>query len=248
MTTHAAYDELGQDYSRTRQPDPHWQQAIERLTASTGAVLNVGAGTGSYEPRRPGTIAVEPAMTMIRQRGAEAAPVVQAVAEALPFRDGTFTTVMSVLSVHHWRARAAAFCEVGRVARDKAVFITWDPDHPGFWLTNDYFPEILAIDRDIFPSLDEFRHSFGRIDVAPLLIPRHCIDGFLGAYWARPHTYLNPAVRAGMSTFAKIEHADVGVTRLQADLRSGVWQSKHGAATTGAFADLGYRSVTVTLR
>ena len=36
------------------------------------------------------------------------------------------------------------------------VIVTWDPSHPGFWLS-DYFPDTLSADRKIFPTLREGR-------------------------------------------------------------------------------------------
>ena len=84
------------------------------------------------------------------------------------------------------------------------VIVTWDPAYSGFWLIDDYFPEIGELDRQILPSLEEFRNALGPIAVRPLLVPHDCSDGFLGAYWWRPQEYLNPRIRSAMSTFSKI--------------------------------------------
>jgi SAM-dependent methyltransferase len=184
---------------------------------------------------------------MIKQRAVGTAPAVQAVAEALPFSDQVFSVAMAVLSSHHWESRAAAFEEIGRVAARKAVFVTWDPDHEDFWLTQDYFPEIVAIDREIFPPISEFRAAFGAIDVSSLLDPHDCIDGFLGAYWRRPHAYLSSTVRAGMSTFSKISNIDSGLKRLRMDLVSGEWSRRYKHLASKDFVDLGYRIVAAKI-
>ena len=55
--------------------------------------MNVGAGTGSYEPRDRPVLAVEPSRVMLGQR-TSAAPLVQAVAEQLPIRDGAFEVAL----------------------------------------------------------------------------------------------------------------------------------------------------------
>jgi len=239
------YDQIGSNYRMERRPDPFVYKQIIRRLGSPEFVLNVGAGTGSYEPRSHQVIAVEPSFTMLKQRSAGAAPAVQAVAEALPFRDEAFSSAMSVLSCHHWKSRTSAFEEIGRVTTGKATFVTWDPAHEGFWLTRDYFPEILDIDRGIFPAISEFDHAFSKVEVYPLLIPSECTDGFLGAYWRRPHAYLDDQVRQSMSTFSKIRDVSDGVERLRSDLESGVWSLENEHLLNEDELDLGYRILVV---
>ena len=215
------YDKLGVSYSSSRSSDPAIEAQIHRHLNAARRIVNIGAGTGSYEPVNIPVIAVEPATTMIRQRQPGKAPAVRAVANALPFPDGAFSTALSILSVHHWENRESAFAEIRRVVTDRALFVTWDPDSGGFWLTRDYFPELLDIDRPKFPTLAEFHQSFESVDVFSLMIPHACTDGFLGAYWRRPHYYLDEMVRAGMSTFAELDNPDQALRRLAADLESG---------------------------
>lgn len=204
--------------------------------------MNVGAGAGSYEPADRRVVAVEPAWTMIRQRAA-AAPVVQGSAIALPFRDGAFEAAVAILTVHHWPDRAAGLAELRRVARRSAVVLTWEPRAAGFWLVDDYFPELVEIDRRIFPTLDEFRRAWGAIDVEPVPVPHDCVDGFLGAYWRRPAAYLDAGVRAAISTFTKLRDVDAGLSRLRSDLADGTWHRRHTALLARADLDLGYRLV-----
>ncbi|HEV2227886.1 MAG TPA: methyltransferase domain-containing protein [Steroidobacteraceae bacterium] len=214
-------------------------------------MVNVGAGTGSYEPFGRCTAAIEPSMTMIRQRPAAAAPAVQARAARLPLRDECADIVMAILTVHHWDERARSFAELGRIARRRIVFLTWDPDWepqaPGFWLTDDYFPALRHQDRVDFPALSEFRRAYGRIATAPVSIPHDCRDGFAAAYWRRPDALLDPAVRAATSTFAKIRGVEAGVARLRGDIESGAWSRRCGHLLAREALDLGYRLVTVDL-
>jgi hypothetical protein len=51
------------------------------------------------------------------------------------------------------------------------------------------------------------------------------VDGFGGAYWRRPHAYLDDTVQQGMSLFAMTPKHQVkeGLTRLQIDLSTGEW-------------------------
>ncbi len=241
------YDTIGKDYRRQRVPDPRIHQAIDNALGVDGSVVNVGAGTGSYEPDGRCIAAIEPSMTMIRQRPSAAAPPVQALAADLPLRDRCADIVMAILSVHHWDDRTRAFAELGRVARRRIVFLTWDPDAPEFWLTDDYFPALQKQDRMDFPALSEFCRTYGRVTFVPVLIPHDCTDGFARAYWRRPHALLDPAVRAATSTFWKIDEVESGVARLKRDLESGKWVRRHGHLLARDALDVGYRLVIVDL-
>ena len=205
-------------------------------------VVNVGAGAGAYEPIDRQVVAVEPSRTMIAQRGDGSAPVIQASATALPFRDGCFDAALAVLSVHHWPDRQLGLSELRRVARRRIVVLTWDRASPGFWLT-DYFPEILDIDRLIFPASGDFERTLGSVSVETVPIPHDCTDGFLGAYWRRPAAYLDERVRSAISTFSKLSGVEPGLDRLSADLESGEWDRRYGEILTKTELDLGYRLI-----
>jgi SAM-dependent methyltransferase len=237
------YDAIGLGYEHYRRPDRRIATAILDALGDAATVLNVGAGTGSYEPAGRSIVAVEPSFTMIRQRPAGSAPVVQASATHLPFRDAVFAAALAVLTVHHWPDRVRGLTELARVAQHRLVIVTWDPATSGFWLVEDYFPAIAEIDRQILPPMGELRQTLGNIEVRPLLIPYDCTDGFLGAYWRRPHAYLDPGVRSAISTFAKISDVESGVTRLRGDLADGTWERRYGHLLRQAELDLGYRLV-----
>ena len=243
----AIYNEIGKRYMLGRRTDPKIAAQIHSALSDAESVLNVGAGTGSYEPAHIAVRAVEPSEAMINQRAKVSAPVMQAQAESLPFEDGSFSHCMTVLSMHHWENREKAFCEIKRVTRNRFIAVTWDPDSDPFWLTRDYFPEVHDIDKQIFPSLTEFNNSFPRIDVSVLKIPADCVDGFLGAYWRRPEAYLDELVRANMSTFSKIRKLDEGLAQLYSDIESGVWESRNEDILNSAYLDAGYRIVIAEL-
>jgi len=244
------YDAIGVGYRARRRPDPRLAAAITQALGETATVVNVGAGAGSYEPTDRSVVAVEPAMTMIRQRSAGSAPVVQASATELPFRDDEFAAALAVLTVHHWPDKARGLDELGRVARRRVVVVTWDPASAGFWLVDDYFTDLVAIDQRIFPAIDDFRRTLGRVEVRPLPVPHDCVDGFLGAYWRRPHAYLDARVRGAISTFAKVPPGAVesGLERLRRDLADGTWARRHGHLLDRDEIDLGYRLVVAAKR
>jgi SAM-dependent methyltransferase len=238
----ALYDTIGLNYAALRRPDPRIARAITQALGAAASVVNVGAGAGSYEPADRRVIAVEPSVAMLRQRRPDSAPAVQALATDLPFRDHAFDAALAVLTVHHWADRARGLAELRRVARERVVIFTWDPAWTGFWLVEDYFSDIAGIDRPIFPTLDELRRILGPIESRPLPIPHDCVDGFLGAYWRRPHAYLDPAVRGAISTFSRID-AEPALARLGRDLEDGTWMRRHGRLSALAELDLGYRLV-----
>ena len=121
------YDEIGNGYSLTRQPDPRISQRINAALGNSTSVINVGAGSGSYEPVDKEVIAIEPSATMIRQRGLGSAPVVQGVAEQLPFADKTFDAALACLTIHHWDKSGPGLAEMIRVARNRIVIFTLSP-------------------------------------------------------------------------------------------------------------------------
>lgn len=236
----AIYDNIGTKYSSRRSADPAISSAIAQSLGTSKSVINVGAGTGSYEPNDRFVLAIEPSMLMIKQRQSTAGPVVQGCAEALPVASGSFDAALAILTIHHWSDVRAGLKELMRAARERVVILTWDPCATDFWLY-EYFPEIAEIDIAIFPAIDEIEGSLG--NARRLIVPiRHdCVDGFLGAYWRHPDRYLDPDVRSGISTFCKIRGVDSGARRLESDLHDGTWNRKHGHILREASLDLGYR-------
>lgn len=239
----ALYDIIGRAYAGRRRPDPRIAGAVASALGGSGSVVNVGAGAGSYEPRGPAVVAVEPSAVMVAQRRPGAAPAVRALAERLPFADGAFEAALAVLTVHHWTDRRAGLAEMRRVARGPVVLLTWDPSHAGFWLTRDYFPDMLELDRRAFPTLDELGAALGRVEVSAVTVPHDCVDGFLGAYWRRPAEYLDEGARGAISAFAMVGDVRARLDRLGADLRSGRWAARNADLLGLEELDVGYRLV-----
>jgi SAM-dependent methyltransferase len=239
----ALYDVIGEGYARYRRADPRWGAAILAALGDARSVVNVGAGSGSYEPAGRMVVGVEPSARMIAQRAAEAAPVVQGVAGALPFRDGAFDAAMAVLTVHHWPDARAGLAEMRRVSR-RQVVVTWEPAvfAERFWLVRDYLPQ--AASRDEFAG-QRIADELEDVEVVPLPVPHDCADGVFGAYWRRPEAYLDAGVRASISWFALAEPSVVAaaVGRLAEDLRSGAWRARYGELLGLGEVDLGYRII-----
>ncbi len=241
-----SYDTIGVNYSDLRKPDPRIELVISRALGAAKTVLNVGAGTGSYEPRDRSVTAIEPSIEMIRQRGALAAPVVQGYAENLPFADNTFDASMAILTVHHWADKEKGLKEMRRVTRGQIVILTFDPLHRGFWLA-DYFPELVKLDEGQMPRMTDYQEWLGPVDIAPVMIPHDCADGFLGAYWRRPVAYLDPKIRAAISCFWAMDNVSAPLERLGSDLSSGAWAQRYSELPELDEYDIGYRLVTTKL-
>jgi SAM-dependent methyltransferase len=241
MTGAPLYDEIGVDYTTTRQADPRIERMVHDALGDARRFVNVGAGTGSYEPRDREVVAVEPSEVMIAQRPPSAAPVVRAVAEELPFPDDSFDAAMAVITDHHWSDRARGLRELRRVARSRAVLLTYDPTFADrFWLVRDYLPGFKTLPG---MTIDEIAVHLGAQTVLPVPIPADCRDGFLPAFWARPHAYLDPRVRAGISVFTRLEptEIEVAMARLRADLDSGAWSERNAELAELEELDLGFR-------
>jgi SAM-dependent methyltransferase len=104
MSGGATYDRIGVGYTSVRRADPRIDARIRAAVGKAERIVNVGAGTGSYEPDNRVVAAVEPSSEMIEQRSPRSAPAVRAIAEELPFPDGAFDAALAILTVHHWSA------------------------------------------------------------------------------------------------------------------------------------------------
>jgi len=239
----ATYDTIGVDYAKLRKPDPRIGAMIHAALGDARAVLNVGAGAGSYEPLDHDVTAVEPSAEMIAQRAAKAAPAIQATAEDLPFEDKSFDAAMAVLTIHHWTDQAKGLREMRRVTRGPIAILTYDPAFRDFWLL-DYLPELAALDDAQMPKLAFYEEVLGPVEITPVPIPHDCTDGFLSAYWRRPRAYLDPRICAAMSSFWKLGDISAPLARLEADLASGVWNERYRQLLARKARDCGYRLVT----
>ena len=241
----ALYDTIGARYGTYRRPDPRIAGALHAEVGPSDTIVNLGAGAGSYEPEERDLIAVELSGLMISQRPGGAAPVVQARVESLPFRDGAFDVAMAILSLHHWSDVERGLLEARRVARHRIILLTWIGFVRDFWLL-DYLPQIREIDEPLFPSLEELARILGPLRAIPVPIPHDCTDGFLCAYWRRPHAYLDEGVRTAISTFSRIRNFEEGLSELEKDLRSGAWRQRYDHLFQSESMDFGYRIVVTT--
>lgn len=234
------YDGIGHRYPRTRRTDPRLAELIWSQLGEAASVLNVGAGTGSYEPRDRRVVAVEPSAAMRAQRPPGAAECVAAAAESLPFPDASFDVAMSLFSHWHWSDEGRGFAELRRVARRRTLAVALDRSvADDFWLVRDYLPGA----HQLWGSFERTLELFEPDEIVPMPIPGDCVDGFFHAYWRRPEAYLQRGVRAPMAVFELLDAAEAqaGLAQLGRDLPSGRWHERHGRLLALDAFDLGYR-------
>ena len=236
------YDAIGATYTATRRTEPRIAAQVWAALGAARTLLNVGAGTGSYEPPDRDVTAVEPSAVMRAQRPASAARCVAATAESLPFENQSFDAAMAFSTIHHWQDPVAGLREMRRVARRVVVFTHDTSDAGGrrrFWLTRDYLPEVAASRRGLATELA----SVIGARVEPVLIPWDCVDGFFEAYWRRPEAYLEEYVRRACSVWTRVgpEAEQRAVRSLRDDLASGRWAENNRDLAGLDEAELGLR-------
>jgi SAM-dependent methyltransferase len=237
------YDTIGATYTATRRTEPRIAGAIWAALGDAQTVLNVGAGTGSYEPPDRHVLAVEPSALMRSQRPPDAAPCLAGSAENLPLDDQSFDAAMAVCTLHHWQDPIAGLREMRRVARRVVVFLFDTSDPSQFWLTRDYLPEFAALKGvRVLASLDDLASAI-EARLEPVPIPWDCADGFFEAYWRRPEAYLDEDVRRGISVWTSVgpQAEQRAVGSLRADLASGRWVARNHDLLDLDAAELGAR-------
>jgi SAM-dependent methyltransferase len=246
----AAYDEIGANYSDFRRADPRIEARIWAALGDARSVVNVGAGTGSYEPRDREVIAIEPSPLMIAKRPAGAAPAMRGVAEALPLGDESVDAAMGVMTIHHWSDLGAGLAEMRRVARRRIVLLTIDAAKDAeIWTLAEYFPAAMRGEEEQMPSMDELEALLPGAEVETVPAPSRCRDEFTSALWDRPEMFLDPAVLRASSCWHSLSPESIarGQERLRADLESGRWDERHGHLRTLPELDIGLRLVSAEL-
>ncbi len=150
---------------------------------------------------------------------------------------------MAIQTVHNWADKEKRLKEMRRVTRGQVVLLTYDPSFRGFWLA-DYIPELVALDEVQMPGMTDYEEWLGPVEISAVPIPHDCTDGFLCAYWRRPAAYLDPGIRAAMSSFWAVDNISGGLRKLGRDLDTGAWARRYSELLNLDECDFGYRLVT----
>ena len=240
------YDVIGAEYSRTRREDPRLAALIHAALGKARTIVNVGAGTGSYEPRDRYVLAIEPSAVMSAQRDPGLPPAITAGAHHLPLQERSVDAAMAILTIHHWdEDQELGVRELRRVARGPVVILTFDPEVSArMWLMADYLPEVAELDRRIFPTPDTLaRWLDADVSVREVPITRDTPDWTLGSFWAHPERVLDATARNSTSGFARMpaDVVDRVVGAVERDLQDGTWDERHGHLRQLAEYDAGMR-------
>jgi len=247
----ADYGEIGRTYSRFRQADPRIATVINTAFGDARRIINVGAGAGSYEPVDREVTAVEPSATMRAQRPPHLTRAIDAVAEDLPFPDGSFDAALASVTIHQWTDLRQGLAELRRVTRGPIVLFVSDPDLlREFWLKH-YAPEVVDAEARRFPPIKTVSAMLGgEVRVQSIPIPFDCSDGFNEAYYGRPEMLLNPDARLACSSWS-FASRDV-VARFESELRreldNGEWDARFGEYRTKESYDGSLRLIVSDFR
>ncbi len=234
----ALYDRIGVGYDAARRPDP---RIVDRLAfhlqpSAGGRYLDIACGTGNYTcamAERGGAwfgVDVSERMLAEARRRSRAIDWRLGRAEQLPYDDAQFDGLLCTLSAHHFEDRLQAFREARRVLGGASfvLFCCTAERTMRYWLRR-YFPTMFEriaakepSEAEMITALQEA--GFIRVEREPFELSPDLQDHFLYCGKHRPELYFDPAIRAGISSFANLcdpEEVTEGLSRLRADLEAG---------------------------
>lgn len=226
------YDASPIKYSSVRKTDPAIAGFVTEALGNAITILNVGAGTGSYEPANRMVIAVEPSANMRQQRlAAGKSPAINASAELLPFDDNSFDAAMAMITIHHWKDLDRGIAEMRRVTKGPVVIMTFDPDalHLG-WLAS-CFPELVAVESKRYPPINSIVNALGsNCSIQKIPVTLDCLDGFQEAFYGRPEAFLEKEIRDAQSAWGFLEEniKSPMLHHFEQMLKSGEWDARFG--------------------
>lgn len=207
------FNKVSGNYDRGRVSEDIWfwageAERIANLDADS-LVIDMGCGTGNYglgiqARTRCNVVGFDPSIGMLKQAREKTPdfPIVQSVAEHMPFRGGVFDLVYAAQVWHHVRGRQEAASECSRILRPGGTKIVHTISHAQLnaKVVFKFFPEIKQGQLDAYPSDEEFKTcfenaGFKKTDILPYLIERYqTADEFIeiaeGKLWSmfRPIT------------------------------------------------------------
>jgi ubiquinone/menaquinone biosynthesis C-methylase UbiE len=232
------YDVIGVEYDTSRKADPQiTARLINHLQVfDNSRILDVACGTGNYTIalsqlglNMTGTDISEEMLNNARKKSNHVTWD-KADVNNLPYQEGDFSGATCTLAIHHFENLYNAFQEVYRVMNEgRFVIFTSSPEQMGRYWLKEYFPSAMTKSCNQMPKVphvvDCLKHiGFKMVGLETFLIQPNLQDFFLYSGKYEPSIYLNPKVRAGISTFANLASQDeihTGCTRLKSDIESG---------------------------
>ena len=218
----------------TRRADPRIAAQIHAALGDAARVVNVGAGTGNYEPDDRAVVAVEPSRTMLAQRAAGARAGGASRRRGAAVRRRRVRRRARVLTVHHW-ADLDAGCASCSVSPARQVVFCFEPA----WVDRRSGSSPSTSPRSPRSTPSDARPTRERLarvlDVrarrADASCPPTASTASAAASGTGPRRTSIPgcrqACRASRSSTPTCRRR--GTERLRADLASGAWDARHGA-------------------
>jgi ubiquinone/menaquinone biosynthesis C-methylase UbiE len=232
------YDRIGATYDATRAADPDLSRHLIQLLAvkQKSRVLDLGCGTGNYTLAlakagcRVTGLDRSPLMIGQARRKTRDLTLVCGDAAALPFSDRRFDGAICTLAIHHFVDLEAPFAEARRVIDGgRLVIFTALPEQMRHYWLAEYFPRMIEASAAQMPEwplieLALRRAGFRTWRQVPYWMAERPKDLFLYCGKHQPALYLDPRIRANISSFAAIaepEEVADGLLRLRQDIETG---------------------------
>jgi ubiquinone/menaquinone biosynthesis C-methylase UbiE len=128
----------------------------------------------------------------------------------LPYKEGEFSGVTCVLAIHHFENLHDAFQQVYKVInKGRFVILTSSPEQMQRYWLKEYFPKAMMDSCSQMSKVTEVvanlrEAGFKMVGLETFLVQPNLKDFFLYSGKYDPTIYLNPKVRAGISTFANL--------------------------------------------
>jgi SAM-dependent methyltransferase len=162
------YSSLASDYATVRRADPRIGAQLLAALGDARTVVNVGAGTGSYEPTDRHVVAIEPSAEMRARRDPALPPAIDATAEVIPFDDDAFEAALAVFTIHHWPDLDRGLAEVRRVTSGPVVIMTADPEAQA---DLEELRAVMSAEAGIVRSAPSLARAMGFLDHKPPALP-----------------------------------------------------------------------------
>ncbi|MEZ5343986.1 MAG: class I SAM-dependent methyltransferase [Pyrinomonadaceae bacterium] len=234
----AIYDKIGKVYDSTRCADPYIAGKLKTHLAikPEKSYIDIACGSGNYTSALASEgglwFGVDQSSEMIEKARKKSDIVNWQIADitSLPFREDTFDGAVCTLAIHHFPELSRAFREIRRVLKNgKFVIFTSTPEQTGnYWLA-EYFPEAIRLSAEQMPDLKTVKSAlesagFSRVETENYSVREDLEDFFLYSGKFRPEIYLDPQIRANISTFTLLANETEirsGCEKLASEIKSG---------------------------
>ncbi len=233
------YETSYANYDRHRRADRAITQKLFSLFSphQSGKYLDMGCGSGNY------TIALKKAGLNIEGVDLSTQMISLAKAKdpdiqwkegnllALPYEDAHFDGALTMNTLHYFRPSfAQLFKEMRRVLKpgSKLILFAVSIEQCTKYWGCQYFPFALELGLRVLPTKNELlaaiaEGGFQEIKCEPFFATKETEDIFFYSCKYRPHLYLDPSIRAGMTPLQLKEYSkeiEAGCTELKKDIES----------------------------